>query len=371
MARARRPDGRIQIQYDMPPEPGSAVRKRKYFYGKTLKEANAKKDAWIQEQERQRRTSLDPDFLLSDWGFFWLDSIKGTISNGSYRNLYSSIRQQNKAMPDIRVCDVSPHHIQTYMSSLTGKSRSTISKRRYVLRAMLDYAVANRIIDRSPWQGIRVPHGTYTGHRMLTDAEKEAVLKGWPKCRAGIWALVMMYTGLRKEELCALDVNDIDFDTMNITVNKAAVLKENSRIKEPKTKAGYRTVPILPVLEKPLRSVCPASGRVFLSAHGEPINDTSFKRGWESMRNTLGVSFQAHDCRDTYASFLYDADVDVLTAAKLLGHDDISVTMGIYTKLSDSKERDAITRLRSYGCQMAVKSENEHDQQNPEHRKKP
>lgn len=40
--------------------------------------------------------------------------------------------------------------------------------------------------------------------------------------------------------------------------------------------------------------------------------------------------FTAHQLRHSYATILYDADVDVKTAQKLLGHADFSVTMKIY-----------------------------------------
>ncbi len=58
--------------------------------------------------------------------------------------------------------------------------------------------------------------------------------------------------------------------------------------------------------------------------------------------------FTWHCLRHTYASILYDADVDVLTAQKLLGHSDIKTTLGIYTHLSKEKETHNIAKLNSF-----------------------
>ena len=58
--------------------------------------------------------------------------------------------------------------------------------------------------------------------------------------------------------------------------------------------------------------------------------------------------FTAHQLRHTYATMLYDADVDVKTAQKLLGHKDLSVTMKIYTNLSEKKEAIGIERLNNH-----------------------
>ena len=49
-----------------------------------------------------------------------------------------------------------------------------------------------------------------------------------------------------------------------------------------------------------------------------------------------------------YATMLYDADVDVKTAQKLLGHKDLTVTMKIYTHLSAKKETIGIDRLNNH-----------------------
>ena len=58
--------------------------------------------------------------------------------------------------------------------------------------------------------------------------------------------------------------------------------------------------------------------------------------------------FTLHYLRHTYASILYEAGVDVLTAKELMGHSDIKTTLGIYTHLSrEHKEKD-ITKLNDF-----------------------
>ena len=58
--------------------------------------------------------------------------------------------------------------------------------------------------------------------------------------------------------------------------------------------------------------------------------------------------FTAHQLRHSYATMLYDADVDVKTAQKLLGHADFSVTMKIYSHLSAEKESAGIEKLNQH-----------------------
>lgn len=59
-------------------------------------------------------------------------------------------------------------------------------------------------------------------------------------------------------------------------------------------------------------------------------------------------TFTAHQLRHTYATLLFEAGVDVLTAQKLLGHAKASTTLNIYTHLRGRKESENIDKLNEY-----------------------
>lgn len=56
----------------------------------------------------------------------------------------------------------------------------------------------------------------------------------------------------------------------------------------------------------------------------------------------------AHYLRHTYATLLYLSGVDVLTAAKLLGHSNVKTTIAIYTHLDDLMLSKSVDKLDSY-----------------------
>lgn len=387
MARKKRADGRVQVVIDIGKENGE--RKRKYFYGRTLTEARAKRDAWLEEQERKTSVA-EPDVTLARWSQLWLESVKDTTELSTYKARASAARAQNAVVisgvpfGDMAIKNILPMHVQTYMNALSGYSRGMISYRRGVIKSILASAVANGIIPSSPWQAIRSPKGSYTGHRALSPAERRMIEDTAHLHRAGAWALVMAYTGMRREELVALEAQDVDLDGKQIHIQRAAVLKEGSRTKQPKTEAGTRTIPIFAQIENTMRLAIGnrKHGRVFTSAAGEPLTESSFKQAWRSymivleryvngiepyehtigFRRTLAIKaaeragekyvqvepFTPHDLRYTFATILYDAGVDVKTAAYLLGHADITVTMKIYTKLSEEKKASGIDALTEY-----------------------
>ena len=63
-------------------------------------------------------------------------------------------------------------------------------------------------------------------------------------------------------------------------------------------------------------------------------------------------SFRTHDLRHTFCTMLYNSGVDVKTAAYLMGHADIRVTMAIYTHLSNEKRDESQALMLSYFDQL-------------------
>lgn len=166
----------------------------------------------------------------------------------------------------------------------------------------------------------------------------------------------------------ALEWEDIDFQNKVIKVTKACQsLKNVCTIKEPKSKAGIRDVPIPNILLMALIKCRKQRGFVCTNAGGTMLTDSSFMRSWEAFCNYLNVCaggrngagpylphiqvldrITAHMLRHTYATMLFDADVDVKSAQKFLGHADIEVTLKIYTHLTKFKEEKAIAALNAH-----------------------
>lgn len=98
---------------------------------------------------------------------------------------------------------------------------------------------------------------------------------------------------------------------------------------------------------------------------------SSWKRLWESFNNALSHHYATlqqsqqsiynpkgikkrvdkitpHMFRHTYATLLYTSEVDVLSASKLLGHSDVSVTLKVYTHLQESSYNVSIIKFDEF-----------------------
>ena len=176
--------------------------------------------------------------------------------------------------------------------------------------------------------------------------------------------MLMLYAGLRRGEVAALDIDrDVNFTLRTLTVREAVRFDRDGKpiICRPKTAAGIRTVPLLDILSQELIG---RHGLVCSSAEGKMMTGSAWKRAWESYLNALGetrngckrrwaksewipVEIRAHDLRHSYCTMLYDFGIDLKTAMLWMGHADQSMTMQIYTHLSDQRRTEAEIALRN------------------------
>ncbi|MEG0340033.1 MAG: site-specific integrase [Oscillospiraceae bacterium] len=218
---------------------------------------------------------------------------------------------------------------------------------------------------------VSLPTGAGTKVREpITQRQQELILK--VPHRGKTAAMIMMFAGLRCGELCALTWADIDLAGGRILVNKSKDFKENS-IKSPKTKAGDRTVYIPKQLNDYLKTVKNDSLYVVPTAKGLIMTNTAWRRMWDSYMLALEKAndeseikeafkpFTAHQLRHTYASLLYKAGVDVLTAKEQLGHADVKTTLEIYTHLDKKYKVNSMQKLNDFidnTSQIQVKHKN-------------
>ena len=146
-------------------------------------------------------------------------------------------------------------------------------------------------------------------------------------------------------------MRDIDYVTYDIGELKTAVSKRELPIPQ----ALYEA--LLPFKGMPDRYIFTTDGTSFLS-------NSTYGRYWRSLMGAMYDADQtleykvlekgehisiltAHYFRHNYATVLYNAEVDVLTAQKYLGHADIETTLGVYTELKNIQESRSAARLKT------------------------
>ena len=260
-----------------------------------------------------------------------------------------------------------------------GLAFKTVSTRRSIYKQVFDYAITNGLTLYNPVLSVHTPRDL---PRSTREAPEDDVIKlikeNASTAHFGLFPLFLICTGFRKNEALAVQWKDIDFKEKTISCTKSLEqIGTRATTKAPKTKAGYRTVPLLDDLKKALKKPRGAKETDYVFGGEEPISAARYTQEWllwcrdvglverreqrrgrhkdGSIRTTMVElpKITAHQLRHGYATILYEAGVDELAAKELLGHADIQTTHEIYTHIRQGKRKDTAkainAKLKSIG----------------------
>jgi integrase len=274
----------------------------------------------------------------------------------NYRPHYESIVEKHGDMPvaDIQGIDI----IQDLQrAKAQGYSRTIVNTRRVIYNSILNYSVAQGWIPFNVATGIKLPKGLPSSKRSApNDAIINIIIQNY-KQPFGMFAFLCLCTGLRKGEALALLRSDIKDGEISVTKSLTFADGTRAKVKEPKSEAGKRTVPILSILAQPLDEyMAQLDGEILFpnrSYNGSPGNtymtQSNYDTAWANYCKAVGIDgLTAHQLRHGTATLLFEAGVDVYTAKKMLGHSKVTTTMEIYTELREKKEQKSINKLNDY-----------------------
>lgn len=359
----KRADGRYLINVQVGWKPDGS-RKYKSVYGATQAEVLAAaeeiKTKW------KNGSFLEKDNLgTSGWIETWLETYKSEVSDSTYKMYETAARiHVTPSVGSAKLKSVRNHHLQSILTKMAeSHSKHTVEIVKLTICQIFRTAHQNGLIERDPSIGLVARGHAAENRRALKEDEQKIFLSACFGKMEWMYPVFLYYTGLRRGEALALTVSDIDLMGKTVTVNKTVKFKSNQPyIGPPKSKAAYRSVPLPPPLFSMLSTyMCGLSGLVlFPMKDGRLTTLSSFRKMWARLQKTLNSeaggnsNLQAfspvvpHMLRHTYATRLYDLDVDVKTAQRWLGHEDPMVTMKIYTHLSEERQNKSTEKLASW-----------------------
>jgi len=277
-----------------------------------------------------------------------------------------------KLLQKLRAMDIEAWHdylrTKGRLDGTGGLSTRTIGHVHKLLKRVLRDAVQHGLVLKNVAAEVRAPKIVAAEMRILTPEQVSAL----PSMLAGRTveapALTSLFTGLRRGELLALRWLDVDFDRKRMTIRRALeqTVEFGTRVKEPKTKSGKRTIGLPDIVVETLREHRRQQLEMRLALGlGKPSEDALvfpapgterlwspdvFSGLWKDVETELGLGISFHSLRHTHASQLIAADVPITEIAHRLGHQSPSTTLSIYAHLfrkDDSKAAAAINAALS------------------------
>lgn len=358
---------------------GSRIRKA--FYGKSKKEAEQKRDAYL----GLINSGLGADFenrTIGEAVHIWLFEVvrvSDKIKPSTFSTYESVCRNyvEPYSFSQIPLFSVTPIMVQRFYNELysAGKTSASITMLNRILSIFFNYCVTAGFLPRNPISGraVTIPGKTEKKDRDIdafNENEISVLVNGIKGHKYEMLILLALGTGLRRGELLGLQWKHIDFDSAEVTVEQTLTsymdIDENGNrkhvvaIQTPKREASFRVVPIpVNLIGKLLKYK--ESARAKASALGIKFSEDDFVftnsryshlsagtgvlYSYKKILSSLGLRERDfHALRHTYATALISRDVNIETVSKLLGHTSFQTTQ-IYVHPQKDDKVNAVNLL--------------------------
>ena len=319
----------------------------------------------IAEKEAQARQAERRAVLFRDVAASWETQHREEIEERTWKNYRPHLEQILDEYGEIPFEDVEAADIAADLAraKARGLSASVVNSRRSIWRGIFDHAVIQGVSKYNPVSSVKLPKGLHRGKRQAPTEEQMRIVLGGLDAPFGLFAYLLLCTGLRKSEALALNWTDVDLreDVIHVTKSLDYTNGSQPKYKAPKTDAGIRDVPIIGILHDALEAARKATGSTLLfpappsnrgGKGGGLMPDRAYDGAWDRYCEAVGLldpegkpAITAHNLRHGTATLFFELGVDELTAQKILGHSRIEITREIYTDLRAAQKKKSVSRF--------------------------
>jgi integrase len=284
-----------------------------------------------------------PTITFRNFAQKWTDTVLAQHDKSTQSADRSRLRKHLlPALGDVMLKDFNPQRLQAFISRVKARPKS-VKNMVALLRIMWSSAKAWGYVRNDPFDGLVLPK-IDQAEQPMWDVEKVQELIAISSDEYGLAFWLDFETGIRRGELCALDVRHVDLENAIITVRYSCT----GKFIKPTKSRRPRVFSLSPQLVDALRMH--THGRrpdepLFLSKEGKRLlPDNLYKRVLKPLRDKLGLKGGFHAMRHGNATALDGLNAPMKVRQDRLGHIDPAVTMG-YTHLISADDRRVSAQL--------------------------
>lgn len=286
--------------------------------------------------------------------------------------------------------DVVADDILEALLSASNMSRSVYNKVDMVLKMVFEAAAESNIITRSPCPKYRKGGKAPKAKEALTNEQVDILLDAVKGTVAEVFVNLAVFTGMRREEICALKWDRVFLDAEDpfVRVTRTLTWLGNKPVlaDELKSDSAERDIPLPDSLTALLRTVKAQKRSEFVlcNSTGGVLTQTQYRNMWHAVVcrtvqertytkyypdgrkekvtvtpklgekaphrkycYTIDFYIHPHKIRRTYITRLILSGVDPKTVQYLAGHKNSKITMDIYAQVMYNTPKDTAQKVKS------------------------
>ncbi len=265
-----------------------------------------------------------------------------------------------------RICSVLDLRYQFAFEEIDrGRIKASTVKRYHALiSSICTFAVYQNIIMVNPCTRVKPPRVCKKEAEYLDEEETNKLLNALQTTAEPFRTAIqlLLFTGMRRGELCGLEWQDVDFDKGILRVCRTLLYTSETGVFEdtPKNYSSVRSIRISEYVVELLREYKKwqedqskrlgtkwiGSTKIFTNEFGAPLHPSTTTRWFANFNEKNGLKkIPLHSLRHTSATLLIMSGVPVNVVSKRLGHNNTSTTMSIYTHVLRSADALAAEAL--------------------------
>ena len=325
-------------------------RKYKSFYGKTQAEVKKKRNEYIRLKEAG--IFIEKEYLVPEWADMWYENHKDNIKPTTQENYTYTLKILKNGFPRRKIKDIKAYDIEQFLKKLRrdGRSDSCLTQCRGMLYQIFNKAEANDLVHKNPVRfAEKMRKGPPKRKESFNAEEVQILMAKLPQNRIGWSIRLMLATGMRTQEILALEPRHIADDGSAITIEQAInMVKGTAVIGTPKSYDSYRVIPV-PVNVRYCARLLAATDKKYIweeKKPDSPCNPSHFRDLFHrTLEDIEGVRvLTPHCCRHTYVSQMQALGVDLATIQSIVGHADVDMTKH-YLHVQESIRQEAIAKF--------------------------
>lgn len=295
----------------------------------------------------------------------WLVNYKMTLKPQSYNGTVSMLNKH--ILPyfgKMKLDKITSSDVQTFINDLSKKTINYVNARSIISR-ILQHGILLQLIQHNPARDIVLPRKQKKDSDKVKFIDKDDLkkfldyiekdkLRNYKTNFNYVLYKLLLATGLRIGEACAVEWSDIDLINGTINIDKT-YSKSIRRLSTTKSKSGTRLISIDQATVNMLKLYQVRQRQLFHEVGGVPevVFSTPTRKYFHTFvrQNALdktckeaGISrFTFHAFRHTHASLLLNAGISYKELQYRLGHSNIAMTLDVYSHLSKDKEKEAVS----------------------------